>query len=150
MEPTSAPPKSKPKATEADLDQDLGIADYEPVTARVITRNPTLWYAQIGISLGKDDGIRLDMPVVATDVGFVADVVADGSSGRLVRVGDIGDNHGHPRHGELEGHGSADREGGVGGIEERMAGRASDDLDLDRCGHLIRTTEKPAPRSRCR
>lgn len=49
------------------LDQDLGIADLEPVSARVIGRNPTLWYAQIKINKGKDDGLGLDMPVVATD-----------------------------------------------------------------------------------
>lgn len=49
------------------LDSSLGLADYAPVSARVITRNPTLWFAQIGINKGKDDGIRLDMPVVASD-----------------------------------------------------------------------------------
>ncbi|HYF28010.1 MAG TPA: rod shape-determining protein MreC [Baekduia sp.] len=49
------------------LDRDLGLEDYDPVGARVITRNPTLWYASIKINKGKDDGLGLDMPVVATD-----------------------------------------------------------------------------------
>lgn len=50
-----------------ELEDDLGISDYEPVSARVIGRNPTLWFAQITINKGKDDGLRLDMPVVASD-----------------------------------------------------------------------------------
>ena len=52
---------------------------YEPVTARVIARSPSAWYASIGIDRGRDDGVRLDQPVIASEglIGTVTQVTGD-------------------------------------------------------------------------
>jgi rod shape-determining protein MreC len=47
-----------------------------PVTARVITRSPTVWYSSIRINKGRSDGIRVDQPVIA----------AGGLAGKVTRV----------------------------------------------------------------
>lgn len=56
------------------LDQS-GISRYEPVTARVIGRSPTVWYATVNIDKGTVDGVRLNQPVVNGD-GLVGKVTA--------------------------------------------------------------------------
>jgi rod shape-determining protein MreC len=45
------------------LDDSLGIDSYHPVTAQVISRDPTLWYATIEVDKGSDDGVHLGDPV---------------------------------------------------------------------------------------
>lgn len=40
---------------------------YEPVTARVIGRSPTVWYSSVTIDKGSSAGLRVDDPVVAAD-----------------------------------------------------------------------------------
>ena len=40
-----------------------------PVTGRVVGRSTSLWNSQIIINKGTDDGVRQDMPVVASDTG---------------------------------------------------------------------------------
>jgi rod shape-determining protein MreC len=53
-----------------ELDQaPENLAPYQPVTARVIGRSPTLWYSKITISKGSSSGIRRNQPVIATDGG---------------------------------------------------------------------------------
>ncbi|HEX2358789.1 MAG TPA: rod shape-determining protein MreC [Solirubrobacterales bacterium] len=49
---------------------------YEPVTARVIGRSPTVWYSVVTIDKGSGAGLRVDDPVVA----------ADGLAGRVSAV----------------------------------------------------------------
>ena len=77
------------------LDTELGIADYNPVSARVIARNPTLWFAQLKINKGKGDGLRLDMPVVATDgegsglVGRISSVTGGSAVVTLITDSDM-------------------------------------------------------------
>jgi len=39
----------------------------KPVTARVIGRSPSVWYATVSIDKGSSSGIRVDDPVVAAD-----------------------------------------------------------------------------------
>lgn len=60
------------------LDTRGGIDSYDPVTARVIGRSPTVWYARIEVDRGSDDGVRVDQPVVAGDglVGKITDVAS--------------------------------------------------------------------------
>lgn len=55
--------------------------DTSPVTARVIARSPTVWYAKVQIDRGSGDGVRVDQPVVTGD-GLVGKVtrVTGGSS----------------------------------------------------------------------
>jgi rod shape-determining protein MreC len=48
----------------------------EPVTARVIARAPTVWYSSVKIDKGKEDGVRVDQPVMA----------AGGLAGKVTRV----------------------------------------------------------------
>jgi rod shape-determining protein MreC len=48
----------------------------DPVTSRVIARSPTVWYSSIKIDKGREDGIRLDQPVIA----------AGGLAGKITRV----------------------------------------------------------------
>lgn len=45
------------------LDTSDNIANYKPVSANVIFRDPTLWYATIQVDKGSDDGVKLDDPV---------------------------------------------------------------------------------------
>jgi len=49
---------------------------YKPVTANVIGRDPTLWYATVEIDKGSTDGVSLDDPVVADGalVGKISNV----------------------------------------------------------------------------
>jgi len=49
---------------EVGLDNSAGIASYRPVAARVISRDPTLWYATIEVDKGSQDGVHVDDPVV--------------------------------------------------------------------------------------
>jgi rod shape-determining protein MreC len=50
-----------------------------PVTARVISRSPTVWYSSIHIDKGSSDGVRMNQPVIAagsnTDQGQVGGLV---------------------------------------------------------------------------
>ncbi len=45
------------------LDNTDGIASYKPVSAHVIFRDPTLWYATIQVDKGSDDGVKVGDPV---------------------------------------------------------------------------------------
>jgi rod shape-determining protein MreC len=42
----------------------LGLDQYDPVPARVITRSNSVWYSTLQINKGSDDGIRADQPVL--------------------------------------------------------------------------------------
>ncbi len=55
------------------LDNSLGIASFQPVTAQVISRDPILWYATIEVDKGSDDGVRMNDPVVG-DGGLVGKI----------------------------------------------------------------------------
>ena len=54
-------------------------AGYQPISARVIARSPTVWYATITIDKGSDQGVHVDQPVMsgAGLVGKVSDVTPD-------------------------------------------------------------------------
>jgi rod shape-determining protein MreC len=41
-----------------------GLKAYEPLTARVITRSPNVWYSRLTVNKGSDDGVRVNQPVV--------------------------------------------------------------------------------------
>jgi rod shape-determining protein MreC len=49
---------------EVHLDDSLGISAFKPVSAQVISRDPTLWYATVEIDKGSDDGVSMNDPVV--------------------------------------------------------------------------------------
>jgi rod shape-determining protein MreC len=53
--------------------QNAGLSAYRPLTASVILRDPNLWYEQIQVDKGSDDGVRLDDPVTG-DGELVGDV----------------------------------------------------------------------------
>ena len=61
---------------------------YEPVTARVIARSPTVWFSDVIVDVGSGDGVEVDDPVVNGDglVGTVAAVT--GSSARVTLIAD--------------------------------------------------------------
>jgi rod shape-determining protein MreC len=63
------------------LDRQGTLAGYTPVTARVIARSPTVWYATITIDKGSDQGVRVNQPVTTGSglVGKVSDVAPDAS-----------------------------------------------------------------------
>jgi rod shape-determining protein MreC len=50
-------------------------SDYHPIIARVIGRDPSLWFDTITINVGRSSGVDLNMPVV-TPGGIVGRVVA--------------------------------------------------------------------------
>ncbi len=61
------------------LDNSIGIASYQPVTAHLLERDPTLWYATIEIDKGADDGVHAGDPVVGDGalVGTVSEVAGN-------------------------------------------------------------------------
>ena len=63
-----------------------GLDSYAPVSARVIGRSPTVWYATITVDKGRDAGLREDQPVIDGDglIGRVSDVSADAAQVTLI------------------------------------------------------------------
>jgi rod shape-determining protein MreC len=61
---------------------------YEPVTARVIARSPTVWFADVTIDAGSGDGIKVDDPVINGD-GLVGTISATtGGSAQVTLIAD--------------------------------------------------------------
>lgn len=61
---------------------------YTPVTGRVISRSPTVWFADVTIDAGSGDGVEVDDPVVNGD-GLVGTVSAvTGGSARVTLIAD--------------------------------------------------------------
>ena len=59
-----------------DLNRQGTLAGYEPVTARVIGRSPTVWYSTVTIDKGSSAGVKVNDPVVTGDglAGRITDV----------------------------------------------------------------------------
>ena len=68
------------------LDNDIGINSYQPVSAHVIGSDPSLWYDQIEVDAGRDQGVRTNQPVIGDDglVGLVTDVTSGDSIVTLI------------------------------------------------------------------
>jgi rod shape-determining protein MreC len=72
----------------ARLDDTTGVGSYRPVTTSVIGQNPTLWYEQIEVGAGSDQGVRIGDPVVGSpatgNAGLVGEVTLVTSSSSVV------------------------------------------------------------------
>jgi rod shape-determining protein MreC len=67
------------------LDRALGLDEMSPVSARVITRSPTLWYSQVTINKGSSDGLAVDQPAINGD-GLVGTVTSVSGSSAIVTL----------------------------------------------------------------
>jgi len=76
------------KLVELDGGPALAESAYEPVTARVIGRSPTVWNSTVTIDVGSGDGVAVDDPVISGDglVGLVAS--AQGGSAQVTLITD--------------------------------------------------------------
>jgi rod shape-determining protein MreC len=70
---------------EVGLDQTIGIRNYHPIGANVIGRDPTLWYQQVEIDAGSDNGVSTGNPVLA-DGGLAGDVTTVDASVSIVTL----------------------------------------------------------------
>lgn len=70
---------------EVHLDAAENIAAYRPLTADVIGHDPTLWYQQIEIDQGSNDGVVVDDPVLG-DGALVGKVSTVGPSFAIVQL----------------------------------------------------------------
>lgn len=70
---------------EVHLDATDNLAAYQPVTADVISHDPTLWYQQIEIDKGSADGVQLNDPVVG-DGALVGKVSTVGANFAIVQL----------------------------------------------------------------
>ncbi len=68
----------------------LASSAYESLTARVITRSPTIWHSTATIDVGSGDGVRVDDPVVTGDglVGRISSV--ESGSAQVMMLTDPG------------------------------------------------------------
>lgn len=68
------------------LDRRGVLAGYEPVTARVIGRSPTVWYATVMIDKGSSAGVKMNDPVLSGNglVGRVTDLTQGTSRVTLI------------------------------------------------------------------
>jgi rod shape-determining protein MreC len=60
-------------ARQVKLDQNIGLSNYHLVGANVIGRDPSLWYQQVTVDAGSNEGVTQNAPVVA-DGALVGDV----------------------------------------------------------------------------
>ncbi len=67
-------------------DRESGLERYQPVTARVIVRSPTIWYATLEVDKGSGDAVAVDQPVVDSDglVGRVSQVTSNAAQVTLI------------------------------------------------------------------
>ena len=68
------------------LDTAIGVSAYRPVSANVIGEDPSLWYDQIEVDAGSDQGVARDQPVIGENglVGLVTDVTPGASIVTLI------------------------------------------------------------------
>jgi rod shape-determining protein MreC len=69
---------------EVKLDR-AGLASYQPVTASVIVRDPSLWYQTLNVDKGTADGVQMYDPVTG-DGALVGEVTAVGSNYAVVTL----------------------------------------------------------------
>lgn len=101
------------------IDAELGLDEMGPVSARVITRSPTLWYSTVTINKGSSDGLQVDQPVLNGD-GLVGTVTAVTHSSAVVTL--ITDH--------TSGVSAVVNESGVAGVVQPAVGKP-DDLLLE-------------------
>jgi rod shape-determining protein MreC len=98
-----------------DLDRARGLNDEQPVGARVIGQNPSVWWSQVLINKGTSDGVLPNHPVVGPE-GLVGVVTFAASNSAVVTL--------------LTDHrtavGARIAESGVGGVIQVEAGRPND------------------------
>jgi rod shape-determining protein MreC len=97
------------------LDRARGLEDERPVAARVIGQDPNVWYSQVLINKGSNDGVLANHPVVGPE-GLVGIVSTATSGSAVVQL--------------LTDHrtavGARIAESGVGGVIEVEAGRPNE------------------------
>jgi rod shape-determining protein MreC len=72
-------------SAEIKLDQSIGADNYDPVAADVIGRDPTLWYQQVTVDKGSNDGVALNDPVIG-DGALVGKVTTVAGSVSIVTL----------------------------------------------------------------
>ena len=72
-------------AKQVALDNNIGVASYQPVAAHVISRDPTLWYQTIEVDKGSADGVHRGDPVLG-DGALVGKVSTLGSNYSIVTL----------------------------------------------------------------
>jgi len=111
------------------LDRALNIDQMDPVSARVITRSPTLWYSTVSINKGTSDGVRVDQPVINGD-GLVGTITSATSNAAIVTL--ITDH--------TSGVSAVVNESGVAGVVQPAVGNPNDLLlEFIRRGDRIET-----------
>jgi rod shape-determining protein MreC len=70
---------------EFSLDNSIGINAYHPVSADVISRDPSLWYDTIEVDRGSDDGVHKEDPVIG-DGALVGTVTTVGPTFSIVTL----------------------------------------------------------------
>lgn len=76
------------KLVKLDKSPPLAFSTFEPVTAKVIARSPTVWRSSVTIDVGSGDGVRVDDPVVS-GAGLVGRVAAvEGGSAQVMLLTD--------------------------------------------------------------
>jgi rod shape-determining protein MreC len=73
------------KLVELDRGPALAVSAYEPVTARVIARSPTVWRSSVNLDVGHSDGVHVDDPVISGD-GLVGRIASAGPSSSQVML----------------------------------------------------------------
>ena len=70
----------------------LGVGEYHPVTATVVGKSPSIWYATVNIDKGSSSGVRVNDPVVNDEglVGKVAQVASDAAQVDLITDSTMG------------------------------------------------------------
>ncbi|HEY7933413.1 MAG TPA: rod shape-determining protein MreC [Solirubrobacteraceae bacterium] len=75
-----------------NLDNELKISDYHPVSATVVIESPNLWYATVNINKGESSGVHVNDPVINQYgvVGKVTQVASDGAHVSLITDSEVG------------------------------------------------------------
>jgi rod shape-determining protein MreC len=97
------------------LDTRLRLSVYHPISANVIGRSPTVWYAQIEVDRGSSDGVHRDQPVINGDglVGKVTTVTPHASFVTLITD-------------QKSGVSATDNETGAAGVVQPAVGNPND------------------------
>jgi rod shape-determining protein MreC len=70
----------------------LGVSDYKPVTATVVSKTPNIWYSTVTIDKGSPEGVKVNDPVINGEglVGKVVAVESDGAQVDLITDSSMG------------------------------------------------------------